>query len=45
MITYRRLPQSEQERSAEVDRSKRISEAYRQKDTDLELVGMAFPSA
>lgn len=38
MIIYRRLMLSEKERFAEVDRSERITEAYRQKGAELEAV-------
>lgn len=40
MITYRRLQRSEQERFAEVDRSERITQAYRQHGRELELVAV-----
>jgi ribosomal protein S18 acetylase RimI-like enzyme len=42
MITYRRLKLSEKERFAEVDRSERITEAYRQKGNDLETVDVEW---
>jgi len=45
MITYRRLELSEKERFAEVDRSERITEAYRQKGTDLELVAVEWDAS
>lgn len=42
VITYRRLKLSEKERFAEVDRSERITEAYRQNGTDLETVDVEW---
>jgi ribosomal protein S18 acetylase RimI-like enzyme len=40
MITYRRLKLAEKERFAEVDRSERVTEVYRQKGSDLEIVNV-----
>ena len=40
MITYRRMHRSEQARFAEVDRSERITQAYRQHGRELELVAV-----